>query len=395
MLLMNNITELLGLVNMCVTNMEKTCNTITLFVEKDRETVECPRCRTLTNIVHDYRIQTVKDLPVQGHILIWKYRKRRYRCPQCGKRFTEKYYLLPKGHQITNRTALHAVDLLTQKRSRKDIAKELNVSESTMTRFLRLSEYGKPSELPPVLSIDEFKGNTNHIKYHGILTDPVSRKVLDITPDNYETHLYNYLKEFRNRKDVKYFISDMRKEYISMAKSLFPNATIVIDKFHVARYCTWSFENVRKRIQKSLSPEFRKYFKRSRKLLLKRECELTAEGKHRVAKMLEISKELAQAYLLKEKFYEFMDSSNSTEAKEKLKQFFLFESVSSFHDFQSCITMLTNWEKYILNAFDCKYTNGFTEGCNNTIKVIKRTGYGYRNFDNFRCRILMTMNKHS
>ena len=122
----------------------------------------------------------------------------------------------------------------------------------------------------------------------------------------------------------------MHNEYISMAKSLFPNATIVIDKFHVARYCTWSFENVRKRIQKSLSPEFWKYFKRSRKLLLKRECELTAEGKHRVAKMLEISKELAQAYLLKEKFYEFMDSSNSTEAKEKLKQFFLFESVSSF-----------------------------------------------------------------
>ncbi|MBQ1772031.1 MAG: transposase, partial [Clostridia bacterium] len=47
----------------------------------------------------------------------------------------------------------------------------------------------------------------------------------------------------------------------------------------------------------------------------------------------------------------------------------------------------------ILNAFRCRYSNGFTEGCNNTIKVIKRTGYGYRNFENFRSRILMILNR--
>ena len=111
--------------------------------------------------------------------------------------------------------------------------------------------------------------------------------------------------------------------------------------------------------------------------------------------MLEISKDLAKAYLLKEKFYEFMDAKDSIKAKEKLKQFFLFESVSGLDEFKPCITMLTNWEKYILNAFDCKYSNGFTEGCNNSIKVIKRTGYGYRNFDNFRTRILMVLNKAS
>ena len=54
--------------------------------------------------------------------------------------------------------------------------------------------------------------------------------------------------------------------------------------------------------------------------------------------------------------------------------------------------VLRNWEPYILNAFDCPYSNGFTEGCNNAIKVIKRVAFGYRSFHNFRRRILLTLN---
>ncbi len=65
--------------------------------------------------------------------------------------------------------------------------------------------------------------------------------------------------------------------------------------------------------------------------------------------------------------------------------------VADIPEFKACLTMLKNWEPYILNAFICPYSNGFTEGINNTIKVIKRIAYGYRNFDNFRRRILHTL----
>ena len=54
--------------------------------------------------------------------------------------------------------------------------------------------------------------------------------------------------------------------------------------------------------------------------------------------------------------------------------------------------MLQNWEPYILNAFDCPFSNGFTEGVNNSIKVIKRVAYGFRNFHNFRLKILHSCN---
>ena len=55
---------------------------------------------------------------------------------------------------------------------------------------------------------------------------------------------------------------------------------------------------------------------------------------------------------------------------------------------KSGIPKFISCAKDILNCFDFSYTNGFTEGCNNKIKVLKRNAYGYRNFKRFRNRIL-------
>ena len=106
--------------------------------------------------------------------------------------------------------------------------------------------------------------------------------------------------------------------------------------------------------------------------------------------MLLFDRDLREAYLLKECFYQFMASRNSTEARLRLRVFRTHAYVAEIPEFAACLTMLKHWEPYILNAFDCPYTNGFTEGCNNTIKVLKRIAYGYRNFHNFRSRILLT-----
>ncbi|MDD3613368.1 MAG: transposase, partial [Clostridia bacterium] len=41
--------------------------------------------------------------------------------------------------------------------------------------------------------------------------------------------------------------------------------------------------------------------------------------------------------------------------------------------------------------FKVPYTNGYTEGVNNKIKVLKRNAYGLRNFNRLRSRILYMM----
>lgn len=327
-----------------------------------------------------------------GKHLIWMYRKRRYRCPCCGKRFYESNYLVPKWHRITNRLAAQCIGMLSYKQSRKDIAQSLGVSESTVGRWLMLTDCSKPRLLPKVLSIDEFKGDTEYGKFQCILASPVDKRIVDILPTRYSSQLYDYLRTFPNRKQVKYIVMDMNKEYLRLAKLLLPQAAVVIDRFHVVRYCTWALENVRKRVQSKLLKEQRVYFKRSRKLLLSHMGKLSTQSKAAVERMLLSSRDLREAYLLKEIFFKFMASSNSLQARERLREFRMHAYVAAIPEFDPCLTMLQNWEPYILNAFDCSFSNGFTEGVNNTIKVIKRIAYGYRNFRNFRARILTTVN---
>lgn len=287
---------------------------------------------------------------------------------------------------------MHGLISFEKKRSCTDIADDLGVSVSTVFRWLPLIDRVRPSSLPRVLSIDEFRGNTEYGKFQCILTDPVNKKILDILPTRHESRIYDYLRSFPNRNDVGFFVMDMNREYLRIAQALFPNAKIIIDRFHVSRYCTWAFENVRKRVQASLPADVRKYFKRSRKLLLARMHSLSDVNKAAVERMLVASSDLRNAYLLKEKFYDFMDSHDSSQAASRLLVFKMFAAAAALPEFDPCLKMLNNWYSFILNSFDFRFSNGFTEGVNNTIKVIKRIAYGFKSFRNFRSRIFAVLN---
>ncbi len=204
MLYTDYTTKLLDMEHMNVNEIENLSDQLILHVEMKRRPAACPCCGTLTDTIHDYRVQRVKDSPIQGKAVYWQYRKRRYRCPSCGKRFYEKNYLLPKWHRLTNRLAMQVMQRLSGKVSRKDLSREFNVSESTVCRWMNLSEYGKPTDLPKVISIDEFRGNVGGEKFQCILTAPTQKRIIDILSDRKERHIYEYLQHFSNRDKVKY-----------------------------------------------------------------------------------------------------------------------------------------------------------------------------------------------
>lgn len=87
--------------------------------------------------------------------------------------------------------------------------------------------------------------------------------------------------------------------FYGAAKSCFPHTEIIADKFHVVRQVTWAFERVRKREQKRFHPARRRYFKRSRRLLLKRPKMRKPYEAEQISHMPELSPDLAHAYLLK------------------------------------------------------------------------------------------------
>ncbi|MEA5153078.1 MAG: transposase, partial [Oscillospiraceae bacterium] len=126
-----------------------------------------------------------------------------------------------------------------------------NISVTTAIRYFSMVNYSC-KVLPEVLSIDEFKCNAGGEKYQSIITDAKNRKVIDILPNRKKSDLIRYFKQFDNRKNVKYVVMDMNPHFREVAQICFPNATIVIDRYHVTRQAIWAMERVRKAEQKAL-----------------------------------------------------------------------------------------------------------------------------------------------
>ena len=382
--------KILNLQGVLVKNVTHSHFFTMIDIEMPVSTHTCPCCGTHTSYIHDYRRQLIRDIPAFGQPIILNYRRRRYRCPHCGKCFSEQHPFVPRYHRMTSRLVAHIINQLRCECSFTSVAKSVNLSVSTVIRVFDILSFPRPKKLPHVFAIDEFKGNTGNIKYQCIITDPASKRVLDILPDRSQQQLIDYLKQWdsKSRKRVRYFVSDMWQQYTDIASAFFKNATQIIDRYHFIRQILWAFDNVRKRVQKLYGDRNRKLFKHSKRLLIKRSSKLKDYEAERINAMMYISDELRQAYYLKEAFYTVIDAQSREEAKRLMADWILSAQNSGIPEYTSCSNTLINWQTGILNSFDVPYSNGFTEGCNNKIKVIKRNAYGYRNFERFRKRIL-------
>ena len=351
----------------------------------------CPCCNTITSKIHDYRIQSIKDIPIYKKKTLINYRKRRYVCPNCLKKFYEINDFVAHYQHKSSRLNMWIVQELRNVQSLKEIANYLHVSTPTISRILNTISPTHPSSLPTVIALDEFKGDASTGKYQCIFTDPSARKTLDILPVRNESRLREYFRKFplEQRNNVEYAVIDMWRPYAQLISQLFPKAKIIIDRFHYVRQVIWALENTRKRIQNTLSKDDRLHFKRSKKLLLMNSYKIIDADNWRLRRMFIIKPELEKAYDLKENFYWLLESKSREEARERL--FIWYKEVESCNipEFKSAYRAIKNWEKYILNSFEVPYSNGYTEGTNNKIKVIKRNAFGLRNFERMRTRILL------
>lgn len=359
------------------------------FIEMPVKEHRCPHCGNSTTYIKDYRLQTVRDLVVLGKPLIVTIRKRRYICKNCNTTFTEENPYIKRYCHFPNRLYIESLTESFRLQSFTSVAKRLGVSVTSIIRWFDKLNCPHP-KLPECIAIDEFRGNAGGEKFQCNIADPVKHKVIDILPSRNTENLCKHFLEYpyKERAEVKKIIMDLSTLFRSVAKTMFPEAKIVADKFHVIRVVINSLENVRKRIQKEFHATKRKWFKRSRYLLLKPEYKLTDEDKAELARMLNSSYDLEKAYVLKERFYEVFRKQTRTETKKELGNWLLLAADLSLPEFRHCITTFSNWKTEIANIIDERVSNGFIEGSNNKIKVLKRISFGVRNFDRFRNRIL-------
>lgn len=391
----NFIRNLLDLKGVIVKKVRYKKNFVKIHIEMPIREQTCPCCKSKTTKIKDYRTQVIKDIPIRFKTTLLSYRKRRYQCKNCGKTFYEKVSFLPKRARKTTRVTEFIVDRLKEKRSMKDIAKDANVSVNTVSRLLPPLAVGA-KQLPEVLCIDEFKGNTGQYKYQVSLMDGQTHKPVDIIECRYKSHLFDYFNKFslEQRKKVKYVVIDLWKPYQDLAKTYFPNALIVADKFHFVRYAVEAVDTVRKHVQSKLPRNERKYFKHSRKLLLSRYENLKTEKQKEELNyiLINYSEDLRKVYTQKEELLDIIRMDNSQMAIDKLNKWVVRNLDSDISSLKQCSKTYFNWIQEIRNALNVPYSNGAMEGYNNKIKTLKRVAFGFRNFKNFKARILLMAN---
>ena len=105
--------------------------------------------------------------------------------------------------------------------------------------------------------------------------------------------------------------------------------------------------------------------------------------------IFKINEEIKRGYDLKELFLDIVNHSTYEDSKRELLSWIDLCRESKIEEFISASNTIENWLEYIVNSFiDERFSNGFTEGLNNKIKVIKRNGFGFKNFDFFRLRLI-------
>jgi len=386
---MDFITSIMNLPENSLKHIEDRTFLLTLPVV----THTCPRCQTHTSEIHDYRNQPIKTLLLINTEFSFIYRRRRYFCPHCAKVFSEKNTFISRYQRMSSDLIAQILQDHGFLTTSKDIAYRYKISTPTVQRLFR-SVSPASSKLSNVISIDEFKGNVG-AKFQVVINDLINYTCLNIIEDRSPDTLYAKILEYplQERLKVKHVSIDLSSSFRKLIKECFPKAMISADKFHAVHMANDALNTIRKQVQSTLPAQQRKYFKRSRYLMLTREKNLIKdEDRTALQIMLNYSDDLSAAYAMKEAYFELFDSNDSLKFTHNLKQFQAAVEKQNLAPFKTLLTTTLQWKKEIVHAIATGYNNGFTEGCNTTIKNLKRICYSYRNFDNFKRRILFLLN---
>ncbi len=376
--------------------VEEVGEIIRIYVEMDRQENRCPKCGNKTNRIHDYRVQKVKHLKWFERKTELFYRRRRYVCT-CGKRFAEANSFVERYQRgsIEWNQAI-TIKAITAK-TFKEVAEAYGTSPTTVIRrFDRIAkeESHQIGPLPEVIAIDEYKGDTEEGKYQVIIADGITREPIDILPNRYKTTIKRYLQ--KHGAQVQMVTMDMSPSFKAAVQEALGKPAIVADRFHFCRYIYWALDKVRRRVQQDFHAYDRKKCKKIKRIFYKGYDQLSQEERWLIERYLNLSEELERAYRLKEAYREWFTRAKDLGAsqirlvKQELEQLLERFEREGIPEMQDVIKTFKNWETEILNSFVYNYSNGFLEGINNLTKVLKRNAFGYRNFERFRAKILLS-----
>ena len=353
-----------------------------------------------------FKTSDILMLDVANYGCILRLHKQRFICHSCNKKFFATTKIVDEGCFISNQVKYAIALELKNKISEKDIAKRYRVSPNTVERIIDSYYETKKlykHHLPEVLSFDEFKSVKSAdgaMSFH--MVDGKIGKTIDIVEDRRLNSLLTYFSYYTHkaRSKVKLIVIDMYSPYISLIKVMFPNAEIIIDKFHLTQLISTALNKTRVMLMKKDKKNYNK-LKRYWRLILKprNELDISKWRKYRcfdslmtqqdvVNYLINTSEKLRQTYEVYQNILSAIQSNDYLELKKALNT--QNDKISNY--MKTSIKTLKKYLPYIKNTLSNPYHNGFVEGNNNFIKVIKRIAFGFRSFRRFKARIMICKN---
>ncbi|NRN80280.1 hypothetical protein IMAU10142_00397 [Lactobacillus helveticus] len=376
--------------------------------------LRCPRCGQLM-LKNGFKIVNVLGPSLHYQPTIWSIRNQKYLCKPssaCPSTITElaKVKDIKYRHHISQAIKQQVMIQLTTNESQIDIAKELGISDWTVRRVIfNLDQFFKPNYhwLPRHIAFDDFKsGRFAPSGMSMILMNIENHRTIDIILSRRNRYLRNYFLRYDRaaRLAVRTVTVDLYTPYRHLIHELFPHAIIIADHFHVVAQAYRALNKIRVKAMNQAGNGSHQWraLKHFWKLILTPAGLLKYDNYWSrrnfgytqltdvevIQRLLAFNDDLKQAY----RYYQDLILAINHRSKDELNHLLAIKWTQLPQSLQKVQRTLRRHRKEIITSFKYgDYTNGPVEGTNNKIKVIKRAAYGFRNFFNFRARILLAL----
>ena len=360
--------------------------------EKESKFEVCPKCATKSFSVHDRRWVKVKDQPIRGSGIYLHVLKRRFRCPNCRKVFTEPVSGVRKGFKTTERYrrglrwACDNFRDLT--RVRLAYACSSWLCQKVFYEQLEIKSREKMNNCwGKRIGIDEHTWRKRRDKkrcteFASLIVDHDRKRIAEVVNGKTVDSLKEALAHIPGRERVEEVTLDMCDSFKKFVREFFPNAKLTADKFHVLRLTNPIINKARIEI----TSDTRK--NPVRKLLLRNRKNLQYFEKSALDTWLEAYPKMKEIYWVKESLYQFYRTKGFDRASRALTNLTDRMAISKLPEILKLRKTLIKWRAEILNYFKSRLTNARVEGYNRLAKGEQYSSFGVRNFNNYRLRLL-------
>ncbi|WP_416401596.1 ISL3 family transposase [Alicycliphilus denitrificans] len=369
-------------------------HTLNLHLKAVGKVMYCQQCGTRCQRVHETTVRRVRDLPLFDYRVVLHVPRRRLWCDHCGGPRLEKLDWLGRYQRVTERFA-KACEKLLRSASVQAVAAFYELGWHTVKAIdkVRLRERVVEPDWRAIryLAMDEFALHKGH-RYATVVVDPLSRQVLWIGPGRSRETARAFFEQLPQgvAQRIEAVAIDMTTAYELEIKAHCPQAAIVYDLFHViAKYGREVIDRVRVDQANQLCHDrpARKVLKSSRWLLLRNRHSLDERQSVHLKELLAANQPLLCAYVLREELKRLWFHREPAIAHEAWQQWIGQAQQSAIAALQQFAQRLQGYWHGIVSRCLHPLNTSVVEGINNTIKVIKRRAYGYRDQEYFFLKI--------